>query len=58
MSPESCPVYLGHQLPDPGHGTYFKAQIRNSQSHEESIFVKADEASFSLCWCENLEAEE
>lgn len=58
ISRENCPVYLGHQLPDPGHDTYFKAQICNSQSHEEEIFIKADESSFSLCWGENLEAEE
>lgn len=56
MSQESCPIYLGHQLPDPGHGTYFKAQMCDSQSHKEAIFVKTDESSFSICWGENFEA--
>ena len=41
MSQESCPVYLGDQLPDPRLGTYFKAQIHNSQSHKEAIFCQS-----------------
>lgn len=56
MSQESCPVYLGHRLPDPGHGMYFKAHICDSQSHKETIFFKTDESSFSICWGENFEA--
>jgi len=55
MSQESCSIYLGHQPPDPGHGMYFKAQIYDSQSHKEAIFVKTDESSFSICWGENFE---
>lgn len=58
MSQESCPIYLGGQLLDPGHDPYFKAQICNFQSHKEAIFVKAGESSFSMCWGNNLEEEE
>lgn len=58
MSQESYPVYLGDQLLDSGHGTYFKAQISNLQNHKEAIFGKAGESSFTMCWVENLEVEE
>lgn len=46
------------QLPDPGHGTYFKTHICNSQDHKEAIFVKSGESSFNMFWVENLEVGE